>query len=462
MSEAKLKLIKERALRARTDFREFCKFVLGFPPAAHQEEWVEELQAIADNPEGKRLCIIAPPGSGKTQLVGVGFLAFMIGRYPNRSNGLISYADQVAWSRSQAVKQLIENSRPYQLVFPEIKRSDRWGDRQFIVQRPNMGDPHPTLRAGGSGSAVVAYRFHGLLYDDPHDQKNSASPDQRRKVYENWEATISTRLTSNAWVVLIGTRWTEGDLISLVSAQEGWRVVHTKAIHPNGRSYWEQEYPIEKLILKRHESPGLFAIQYMGDTAGGEAAIIKHLSTYDEDPKTILFREKLLVASAWDTAFKKKESNDYSVGYIGGLGRDGRVYILDRIKGRWGMPELLTEIESSYQRQFQSYVWVEDAASGTSVIQTLMSESTVPVVPMAYKGDKVSRAHSLAPYLHGGHVLFPRGAEWFQDAEWQLTHFPNATHDDDLDALFILVDNLVALRHPSTINERPIIKLRMR
>jgi predicted phage terminase large subunit-like protein len=398
-------------------------------------------------------------------------MAWMLGRNPHRHHGLLSYSDQVSWARSRAVKQLIEASPAYKLVFPDVKPyTKKWGDTEFILdikknskrQRRESGDPHPTLRAGGATSAVVAYRLNGLLFDDPHDQKNSASPQQREKVHRNYNDAIKTRLTSDAWQVLIGTRWAEDDFIGYVTKQKGWQVLHTRALSSNGRSYWPEAYDFDFLDTIRFETPNLFAVQYLGDTTGGEAGIIRHVRTYSDPPLVINKEKKLLVGIGLDTAMKEREKNDFSVGYVGGLDRYGRLYLLDRFKGRWGLPELLDQLTDYYEKWRPTFVWVEDTANGTAAVQTLVSQSTMPVVPVPYTGDKYQRANTLSPYLHGGHVLFPRYAEWYEDSKFQLTHFGNTRHDDDLDALFILVDELIQMRHPSHHLRRPKIKIRMR
>jgi predicted phage terminase large subunit-like protein len=455
-SERTQKLLA-RGTAARASFAEFCRFVLGIDPALHQAEWVKELQAIGDKPKGAKLIIVAPPGSGKTQLVGVGFTAWMIGRHPERHHGLLSYADTVGWARSLAVRNLIENSLPYRVTFPEVQPDKRkWGVAEFNVKRPDLADPHPTLRAGGTTSAVVSYRINGLLIDDPHDQKNSNNTSLREKVWQNYEQAILTRKTSDAWEVVIGTRWADGDFIGRLLKRKGYRVITTPALTKSGRSYWPEQYPKDFLDELRFKSPALFAVQYMGDTTGGDTGIIRSIATYDDPAEVVVAKGGLLVASGWDTAFKEKQQNDFSVGYIGGMDRWGRIFILDRIKGRWGLPGLLEQINDAFIKYSQSYVWIEDAASGTPAIQTLMESSPhIPTVPVSYRGGKTTRAHALAPFLHGGHVLFPKYADWFEDAQFNLTRFPYADHDDDVDALFTLIDNLTKLRHPSSIIDRP-------
>ena len=78
----------------------------------------------------------------------------------------------------------------------------------------------------------------------------------------------------------------------------------------------------------------------------------------------------------------------------------------------------------------------------------------MPVRPVYYPGGKTARANALAQYLHNGTVLLPSWADWLEDAVLMLTKFPNAGFDDDVDALFILVDNLLHVRHPAMYNDR--------
>jgi phage terminase large subunit-like protein len=110
--------------------------------------------------------------------------------------------------------------------------------------------------------------------------------------------------------------------------------------------------------------------------------------------------------------------------------------------------------------------WVEDTAAGTPAAQTLMSE--IPSFPIqlepATQGGKRSRAHAISLYIRDGRVRFPRDTDWFEDADYFLTHYPNTSFDDDIDALYQLVFNLQHERHPSMYEQgnRPKQTLRMR
>ena len=364
------------------------------------------------------------------------------------------------------------------MVFPDcLPDKESWGKSTFRVMRDAPEDIHPTLRAGGTTSAVTAYRMDGLVIDDPMDLKNNANLQQREKMWDNYEQTIFTRLVPTAFQIVIGTRWGDDDFIGRLLRQNeidlndlkesGWWVSYVQAEPAPRRSYWEAVYPfsyIEKEL--KEKKPALFALQYQGDTTGGESGIIRKVVTYEEKPEWFTDprndkKKDLLVASGWDTAYKKGEQNDFSVGYVGGLDQDGQIWILDRVKGRWGIPELAREMERLHLYWETWADFVEDSASGTAAIQTLMeSAPDCPTEPVYYHGGKLPRGHALTPYLHGAHVLFPRTASWFEDASYNLLHFPYAPHDDDVDALFILVNNLLEVRHPSEYEEdRPTMEL---
>ena len=158
-----------------------------------------------------------------------------------------------------------------------------------------------------------------------------------------------------------------------------------------------------------------------------------------------------------DTAQKTKEQNDYSVFQCWGMGEDGRIYMIDMVRGKWEAPELLVIAKAFWDkhkaqpkimgtlRQFK----VEDKVSGTGLIQQL-KQKKVPVVGIPRSIDKVSRAMDAAPHVQSGNVVLPEDSEWLSDILNEATSFPNATHDDTLDPLMDAVsDMLIEKQRPS-------------
>ena len=87
------------------------------------------------------------------------------------------------------------------------------------------------------------------------------------------------------------------------------------------------------------------------------------------------------------------------------------------------------------ERWSPNYVLVEDAASGQSLIQMLMKETRLPLLPVKPLGDKVARAHAVSPLVESGRVFLPDSAAWLRDFLDEITSFPAAPHDDQVDAM---------------------------
>ena len=465
--------------KASTNFELFAKIVGKIKLGAHQQEWIRVCQEISDNPFGNLgYVIVAPPGSGKSLIIAVLFSAFMIGRYPNEHFGLISYSNDPAKERAIAVRNIIENSSEYHLIFPDILPDKRsWGTKSFRIQRKSKTDFHPTFRAGGATSSIVSYRLSGVIIDDPHDPKNTTTSEMKEKVYANWSRAIKTRLLDGAFRLCITTRWADDDFAGTLLLKEGndWEEIIVQAITPNGKSYWPEQYSVDFLKDKEAPDPETFAIQYMGDTTKGTSGYFKDLATYPgeivrvesklriqtgridhftTDIRYIHPKEgelDLLIGVGIDTALKDKERNDYTVMYVGGLDQYGKLWILHREKGRFMLPEMQEKIIEIYERFHPYSIWIEDAAAGTPAVSELKYK--LPHYPLVLQnptqGGKRSRALSLQPYISSGDVVFPKDTDWYEDAKYWILRYGSAKWDDDLDALFLLVSNLITTTHPA-------------
>ncbi len=49
--------------------------------------------------------------------------------------------------------------------------------------------------------------------------------------------------------------------------------------------------------------------------------------------------------------------------------------------------------------------------------------------------DKIARSLSLQARMEAGHAWLPKMSSWVSEAERELLAFPNAGHDDEVDAL---------------------------
>lgn len=75
--------------------------------------------------------------------------------------------------------------------------------------------------------------------------------------------------------------------------------------------------------------------------------------------------------------------------------------------------------------------------NGAAIINSLQREVPGAMIPIKPIGDKVTRESAIAPYWEAGNVYLPDPsiALWVEDFIEELVSFPNAKHDDIVDAM---------------------------
>ena len=81
-------------------------------------------------------------------------------------------------------------------------------------------------------------------------------------------------------------------------------------------------------------------------------------------------------------------------------------------------------------------ILIEDKANGSAIISTLQHDPDMFVIPINPQGGKVARVNAVSAAIESGHVYLPAPdqAPWVADFIDQFTAFPNAAHDDMVDA----------------------------
>lgn len=162
-----------------------------------------------------------------------------------------------------------------------------------------------------------------------------------------------------------------------------------------------------------------------------------------------------------DTAFKDKDTSDFSAFVVGELTPDYRLFIRNVRRDKLQFPDLPSTIEFMAHRFNEDgklrAVLIEDKASGTSAYQTLLRSAPEwlrrMLVAFMPTGDKTTRARQAAVWCKRGCIWLPKPsvhAPWLHDFEQELFNFPDVTHDDQVDALSQLVlyaENFIAEGH---------------
>jgi predicted phage terminase large subunit-like protein len=384
----------------------------------------------------KKLAIITPPRMGKTTLGNVMAPAFALGRNPTETVITVSYGSELSETWGRRVRNILGDPA-FHDVFPLCELSpDSAAAYRFAT---TAGGEYSAV---GRGGPVTGRGASLLILDDLIKDSSEANSDTVCRGIIEWLQHVAfTRLTPNGRVLAIATRWSERDPMGWILQQQGWTVLHLPALaervaDPLGReigeALWPSRYPVKALESIRADVGGrVFQTLYQGNVSASQGTIFKRdwFQHYHQPPESFS-----RIIQSWDTAFKTGAINDYSVCATFGETQSG-FYLLALYRAKVEFPELKRQVAQQADLWRPSEIYVEDKASGQSLIQELKLATTYPVIPVKIDRDKEIRASAVTGYFESGRVLFPEGAAWLADLEDELASFPGGLHDDCVDAI---------------------------
>ena len=149
-----------------------------------------------------------------------------------------------------------------------------------------------------------------------------------------------------------------------------------------------------------------------------------------------------------DPAISQKASADYFVVAVMARDKAGNIYVVHVLRTKLEAPDQIKAIKKLYKDKYPQTVWVlvETIAYQQGLFQTLIQEG-IPCRqyrPKAGK-DKEMRARSASVFYEAGKVYHPVNAPWLGDYEDELTSFPRAAKDDQVDAVSALLEEISLL-----------------
>lgn len=439
---------QKRAL-ARANALVFTKYM--FPDyllARHLKEIAEGLHAV-ERGDIDRLMINVPPRHGKSELASVHYPAWYLGRNPDRRVILGSYSASLAYAFSRRARNIL--SHP---LFPFTDQEGypiRTAGDLSNVQRWDIEGHRGGFLAAGVGGGIAGHGASVLIVDDPISGAEQADSAAYRDRAWNWfTQDATTRLDPGGAIIMIGTRWHHDDPFGrALNGEDTWTHIDLQAItewEDGSRSaLWPARYDLAALDRLRGQlGERAFEALFQQRPSKQSGAILKR-----DDWQ---FWEGIVpplewMVTAWDTAFKPGQQNDWSVGVTIGLSTLGDFYVIDRWRAKVEFPDLKRGVSAQYIRWHPDEVVVEDAASGQSLIQEMKrargEETTwqgaplVPVVPFKADPSKLARVHAISPYVEGHRVYLPADAPWLDEFMTEATDFPTGEHDDQVDAFAI-------------------------
>lgn len=429
---------------------EFIELILGMKPAPHHYPWIDAIiagdNAVLNKVSGEFLRISAPRGSAKTTIISV-LLSWIIGHNPHIRIILCSYSEEVALTISVAIKLIID-SENYQKVFPKIKRSSRWRDKSWFIDRTYAGLNYPlkdpTLLAVGASGAIASRRADLIVLDDPiKSGKDIANPSIRADQVRWWSEVLSPTLVPQGRALVLCTRYRVDDIHgTLFTAENNWNVINQQAIIKNEdgeeESYWEDYMPLSFLRQKREEDPVAFASQYQNQPMIEENQVIK--------PEWILVGavpgkfEKIAVGL--DLAASKKDTAHYSAYTVSGVS-SGKYYVLKNKRGRWTLNDTIIELLNVY-RDFAKITnrfsfQIESVAYQVAFVsefkrRCLELNLRMLIEEVKLKGDKLTRLYGISGLFENQLIIFNELAD-LSILKDEILNFGVCAFDDCVDSM---------------------------
>lgn len=423
-------------------------------------------QALVDVADGrcKRLMLAMPPQEGKSQRTSRRFPLWMLVRNPDLRIAIVSNSHGLArrWGRAIRDDIAAHGDKLGLAVNPASSAADDW---------EILGHNGSVFCVGIAGS-LTGRPVDLLIIDDPY--KNSEQADSaawKETVRDFWTEVAIPRLGPDSAVVIIQTRWRTDDLSGWLQERDDgveWRVLNIPAqadhdpnkgetdplgrepgefmVSARGRSRadWEQR--------KREAGSRSWNALFQGRPSPAEGNIFQRewwqfytAPQWTEQPNGARWAHGFdEVITSWDMTFKNTDGADYVCGQVWGR-RGASAYLLDQVHRRMTFVETLQAVRSLAARWPQSTVkLVEDKANGTAVINFL--RRTIPgLIPVEPDGSKSARAAAVSPLVEAKNVFLPAPelAPWVDDLIEEAAGFPNAAHDDQVDAMSQALNRLL-------------------
>lgn len=400
------------------------------------------------------LVISTPPQHGKSQSVTETLPSWYLGRHPSH------HVIEISYNEDFAVKFGRRNRR----------KIEEYGGDIFglaLAKDNNRAVEFETTAGGGMisrgvGTGVTGQPANLMIIDDPiKNRKEAFSKSRRDLIYEEWLMSFKTRLAPHAKVILIMTRWHEDDLAGRLLAEE-----------ENIKLLWfpceceDENSPVEK-ALGRHIGDSLCP------EIGKDKAWLEHFkrgyvskegsmswnALYQGRPTAMEgniiqrdwweYYEELPQINTWvmsvDAAFKDEDQSDFVAIQVWGK-NEANIYLIDAVKKHLSFPDTIVEIRRLRAMYPEcKTTLVEDRANGSAIIRMLRYEMT-GVIAVQPIGSKMARVQAILGAIESGNIHLPKNKRFVGDFVEECSAFPNAAHDDQVDAMSQALNRLIYQR----------------
>jgi len=419
----------------------------------------EYAQAVADY-EIERLIINIPPGLMKSTIWSSALPSYILGRTPHEKIFAISNKENLV-NRNIGWTKRITETKHFQGMFSDFQADDKKNTETHF--RTTMGGEMQGFATEGN---ITGERANFLLFDDYMSSTMMQSEATKIRLLGKFADTFESRgsVVRNSFVI-IEQRLGISDLTGFLLRTRGKEYTHLcLPIEFEEKKYFyfgDFKKEVEAGELLAPELPRftkekvdelknrvvdtetniangkqVFFTQYMQKPVaeGGNMVDMKWFERFDLSQVPFMEFDSIYVSA--DTAQKVKEINDPS-GFLKFGVKGSSIYLIDRYNKRAIYQDTKMNL-LLFAGKFPAAnkILIEDANTGSSLIQELPKECNYGIVPISHGGIKKEiRFYNSTGSMANGNVYLPKDATWLFDFEESLMQFPNASHDEDADCM---------------------------
>lgn len=450
LHEAAAELLRRRTARNRLgDYIRYTK--PDFHTSAFSETLCDALDKfVADMIAGTRpiLIIKAPPQHGKSEIVSRKLPAYLISKYPDWKIATASYAESLAIEMATDVRRTLIADEHLRL-FPATGKKTAYARNTSTKFTSPYGNGSYVGVGVEGGLTGRGYQI-GIIDDPIKGSTEALSATTKEKIWNWYQSVFINRASSHSGQIIMATSWADDDLASRVEAMyEGnprLTVLKFPAINSPDETGYNPDLPLGALVPELHPIEQLLEFkasqsdywwsalfQQCPKPIGGN--VFKDEGVRYYLPKDLPAKFDKVLAS-WDCTFKDTDGTDYVVGQV--WGKSGaNSYLLDQVRERMSFTKTVDAVVAMRVKwPMIREVLIEDKANGPAVIDTLKGK-VHGIIPIEPDGSKLARAHAVTSVWEAGNVWIPHPeiAPWVKALVTELTTFPAAPHDDQVDSL---------------------------
>jgi len=430
---------------------------LKWKPSVFHKDLCDRVQEFVEKTTDKAyeiMIINTPPQHGKSTTITETLPSWYLMKHPDNSVIQVSYGDDLA---ERFGKRNLEKVKEFGNIFGVEVDPKKATSREFQI-KGHKG----RMISKGVGSGLTGHSGHLIIIDDPIKNREQADSERTRdSVWNEFVDSIISRTQAGSKIVLIMTRWHEDDIAGRIMEQMGDITTYVNYececedvdADPLGRKEGQPLCPeIGKGETWLKEFKAMFTSEnglrswyalYQGHPTIQEGNILKKDWWRYYDPSEEIRFDQMIMSV--DATFKDGEKNDYVAISIWGK-KENKIYLVLMVNEHLNFHGTLHKIrllKAHYTRC--GAVFIEDAANGTAIIQTLKNE-IMGVIAVPPDKSKEARVNAVSFIIEAGNVYLPKDDPMTHKFVEQCAKFPNDKHDDMVDSMSMALAKLAYSR----------------